>query len=389
MTTLLGTRLRLPAPLQHRDFALLWFASLAMGLGSQMAAVIIGWQVYDIRQSAFDLGLIGLAGFIPLLLLALPAGHLADRFPRRLVFGAALLLNLAVMAALVAVTLAGAKKLWPFILLATATGVANAIGSPAARALPPTLVPTELLSGAMALRTIAMQIATVAGPALGGFIFVIRPELPYAVGCILMVLALICVAGLRSPSARTRASTGGTPDLQSTLAGAAFVRRTPVLLGAISLDLFAVLFGGQVALAPLFARSILNVGAVGLGLLRAAPAIGAILAGVVLAHRPATRRAGKTLFVVVAAFGGSMILFGVSRSFPLSLLALAVSGYVDMISMNIRPRSLRWRPRTSCVAASARSRWYSSPPRTSSAPSSRVRPQPGSAQCRPWSPAAY
>ena len=331
-----ATRSRVPPVLRSRDFALLWVASLAMGLGSQMAAVIVGWQVYDIRQSAFDLGLIGLAGFIPLPLLALPAGHLADRLPRRLVFAGALLLNMAVMAALVVVTLAGATKLWPFVALAAATGVANAIGSPAARALPPTLVPTELLPGAMALRSMGMQIATVAGPALGGFIFYLRPELPYAVAFGLMVLALACVLGLRSQSARTRADSRGAPDWKSLLAGVAFVRRTPVLLGAISLDLFAVLFGGQVALAPLFARSILHVGTGGLGLLRAAPALGAVAAGAMLARRPATRRAGRTLFLVVAAFGASMIVFGVSRSFPLSLAALAVSGYVDMISMNIR-----------------------------------------------------
>jgi len=329
-------RSHLPPALQHRDFARLWVASLAMGLGSQMAAVIVGWQVYDIRQSAFDLGLIGLAGFVPLPLLALPAGHLADRFPRRLVFAGALLLNMAVMAALVAVTLAGSKRLWPFVALAAATGVANAIGGPAARALPPTLVPVELLPGAMALRTMGMQMATVAGPALGGFIFYVRPELPYAVAAGLMVLALACVLGLRSQSARARAESGGSPDWKSLLAGVGFVRHTPVLLGAISLDLFAVLFGGQVALAPLFARSILHVGTGGLGLLRAAPALGAVVAGVMLARRPSLRRAGRMLFLVVAAFGASMIVFGLSRSFPLSLAALAVSGFVDMISMNIR-----------------------------------------------------
>jgi MFS family permease len=222
------------------------------------------------------------------------------------------------------------------VALAAATGVANAIGSPAARALPPTLVPTQLLPGAMALRTMGMQMATVAGPALGGFIFYVRPELPYAVACGLMVLALACVLSLRSQSARTRAESGGSPDWKSLLAGVAFVRRTPVLLGAISLDLFAVLFGGQVALAPLFARSILHVGTGGLGLLRAAPALGAVVAGVMLARRPSMRRAGRMLFMVVAAFGASMIVFGISRSFPLSLAALAVSGFVDMISMNIR-----------------------------------------------------
>ena len=307
-----------------------------MGLGSQMAAVIVGWQVYDIHRSAFELGLIGLAEFVPLPLLALPAGHLADRFPRRFVIAGALLLNMVVMGVLVAVTLAGATRLWPFFALAAATGVASAIGSPAARALPPTLVPAELLPGAMAMRSMAMQIATVAGPALGGFIFYVRPELPYAVAGGLMVLAFVCVLGLRSDSARTRAESGGSQDWKSLLAGVGFVRHTPVLLGAITLDLFAVLFGGAIALAPLFARSILHVGTGGLGLLRAAPALGAIVAGVILARRPSMRRAGRKLFLVVAAFGVSMIVFGLSHSFPLSLAALAVSGFVDMISMNIR-----------------------------------------------------
>ena len=336
MTKETKIRRHLPPALRQRDFALLWIALLTMGLGSQMAGVIVGWQVYDIHRSALDLGLIGLAEFVPLPLLALPAGHLADRFPRRLVIAGSLLLNMAIMAVLVTITVAGATRLWPYIALAAATGVASAVGSPAIRAMPPTLVPAELLPGAMALRSMAMQIATVAGPALGGFIFYVRPELPYAVAGGLMVLAFACVLGLRSPSARTRAESGGTPDWKSLLAGVGFVRSTPVLLGAITLDLFAVLFGGAIALAPLFARSILHVGAGGLGLLRAAPALGAILAGVILARRPTMRRAGRKLFLVVAAFGASMIVFGLSHSFPLSLAALAVSGFVDMFSMNIR-----------------------------------------------------
>jgi MFS family permease len=329
-------RRHLPPALRQRDFALLWVALLAMGLGSQMAAVIVGWQVYDIHQSALDLGLIGLAEFVPLPLLALPAGHLADRFPRRIVFAGALLLNMAVMAVLVAVTVTGATRLWVYLVLAAMNGVGSAIGSPAARALPPTLVPTRLLPGAMALRSMAGQLATVAGPAVGGFIFYVRPELPYAVAGGLMLLALACVLALRSPSARVRAEKTESPDWKSVLAGVGFVRRTPVLLGAITLDLFAVLFGGAIALAPLFARSILHVGAGGLGLLRAAPAVGAIAAGVMLTRRPSLRRAGRKLFLVVAAFGLSMIVFGLSHSFPLSLAALAVSGFVDMISMNIR-----------------------------------------------------
>ena len=327
---------RLPPALREKDFALLWVASLTMGLGSQMAAVAVGWQVFSIRHSAFDLGLIGLAGFVPLPLLALPAGHLADRLPRRLIFAVAVGIDMIVMALLLLVTRSGATKLWPFLVLAGATGVASAIGNPAARALPPTLVPTEMLAGALALRSMAMQIATVAGPAIGGFIFAIRPELPYEVALVLFALSGACALSLRSRAARTRAASGGAPDWKSLVAGIGFVRKTPVLLGAITLDLFAVLLGGQIALAPLFARSILHVGPEGLGLLRAAPAVGAILAGVMLTRRPSMRRAGRTLLLVVAAFGASMIVFGLSRSFPLSLGALAVSGFVDMVSMNIR-----------------------------------------------------
>jgi MFS family permease len=314
---------------------LLWIALLAMWLGSQMAAVAVGWQVYDIHRSAFDLGLIGLAEFVPLPLLALPAGHLADRFPRRFVFAGALVLNVAVMSLLVVVTRSGATRLWPFIALAAATGVASAIANPAAKALPPMLVPSEILPGALALRTMAMQIATVAGPALGGFLFVVKPELVYVLAAALILLGLACVLGLRSQSTRAQAGSGAL-DWRSLLAGVGFVRRTPVLLGAITLDLFAVLLGGAIALAPLFARSILHTGPGGLGLLRAAPALGAIVAGAILTRRPSPRRAGRILFVVVAAFGASMIVFGLSHSLPLSLAALAVSGFVDMISMNIR-----------------------------------------------------
>jgi MFS family permease len=329
-------RHRIPPAVRQRDFALLWLASLANGLSFQMAAVAVGWQVYAIHRSALDLGLIGLAEFVPLPLLALPAGHLADRFPRRLVIACSLVVDIAVMALLLVVTMSGATRLWPFLSLAAATGVASAIGSPAARALPPTLVPPEMLTSALALRSLATQIATVSGPALGGLLFAVRPELPYSAGMGLALLALVSVLGMRPAPARIQAEVGGSPDLRSLLAGIAFVRTTPVLLGAITLDLFAVLLGGQIALAPLFARSILHVGPAGLGLLRAAPAFGAIAAGAILTRRPAGRQAGRKLLVVVGVFGASMIVFGLSRSFPLSLAALAVSGFVDMFSMNIR-----------------------------------------------------
>ncbi len=327
---------RLPAVLHERDYALLWLAGLGSGLAAQMLAVAVGWQVYAIHRDAFDLGLIGLLEFVPLLVLALPAGQLADRIPRRLVFAAALLLEIAVAAALLVVTLEGARTLWPFLALAATTGVAGAIGNPAVRALPPMLVPADLLAPALAFRSISIQIATIGGPALGGVLFAVQPELVYATGAGLLAAAAACTVALREPPVDRRASARPTPSLASLLGGISFVRQTPVLLGAITLDLFAVLFGGAAALLPLFARSILHVGPVGLGLLRSAPAVGALLAGLLLARRPLGRRAGRTLLVVVGVFGASMVVFGLSRWFAVSALALAVSGFADMISINIR-----------------------------------------------------
>jgi MFS family permease len=321
--------------LQQRDYALLWVALLVMGFATQMAVVAVGWQVYAINRSPFDLGLIGLAEFLPLLLLALPAGQLADRFPRRLVFGFSLLIEIGVFAALLVVSRAGAHELWPFLALAVATGVASSIGAPSGRALPPEVVGPELLASAMALRSIAGQAAVIGGPVLGGILFAIRPELVYGLAAALLVVGLGCVLALGPPRAAA-ARRERAPGREGMLAGVGFIRRTPVILGAISLDLFAVLFGGAVALLPVFARSILHTGPEGLGVLRSAPAVGALVAGFMLVRRPLGRNAGRTLLVVVALFGASMVVFGLSRWFALSLLALAVSGFADMISMNIR-----------------------------------------------------
>jgi hypothetical protein len=292
--------------------------------------------VYAIHENAFDLGLIGLAEFLPLPLLALPAGHLADRFPRPRVFAVSLVVEIIVACLLLVVTLAGAHQLWPFLVLAAATGVAGALGTPAGRSIPPEVVSAELLPSAIAFRSIGGQAAVIAGPAIGGVLFAIRPELVYAVTVGLLLAGLGCILALRSPRVAAAAVRDHTPGLGGLLAGVGFIRRTPVLLGAISLDLFAVLFGGAVALLPVFARSILHTGPAGLGVLRSAPAVGALVAGVMLARRPLGGNAGRTLLRVVALFGLSMIVFGLSRWFALSLIALAVSGFADMISMNIR-----------------------------------------------------
>jgi len=300
-----------------------------------MVAVAIGWQVYAIRRSAFDLGLIGLAEFLPLLLLALPAGQLADHFSRRNIIAASLALNVAVAAILVGVTLNGASQLWPFLALAAANGVASAAGSPAGRALGPSLVSGELLPSALALRSIAFQSGTVAGPALGGLLFAVDDELAYVVAAVILVFGVGATLLIREPAGDV-SSERRAPTLESVLAGIRFIRRTPVMLGAITLDLFAVLFGGAVALLPLYARSILHTGPLGLGILRSAPAVGALVAGVIIARRPIVRHTGRRLLVVVALFGVATIVFGLSKSLPLSVVALAVAGGVDMVSVNIR-----------------------------------------------------
>jgi MFS family permease len=319
--------------LRHRDFALLLAAMLAEGFALQMSFVAIGWQVYSIGGNALDLGLLGLAEFLPLLLLALPAGQLADRVPRRHMLVTMMLLNVVVLSGLLTVTVSETRLVWPFFALAFVQGVGSAIGAPAGRALTPSLVPEEILVSALAQRSMVLGLSTVVAPAVGGLLFAIQAELVYAVAIALALVALGCVLGLRSgrvPAAE------GTVGLDEVLAGVRLIRRTDVLLGAISLDLFAVLFGGAVALLPIFAKDILDVGPTGLGLLRASPAVGALVAAALLARYPVNRRAGPKLFVVVAGFGVSMVVFGLSRQMWLSMLALALGSGFDMVSVVLR-----------------------------------------------------
>lgn len=334
----------LPA-LRVRDFRLWWLALLAEGIGLQMIEVAIGWEVYALHRSALDLGWIGLAEFIPMFVLALPAGHLADRLPRRLVFVAALLVGAAVGVGLAALTWAGEKSVLPYLALAVGAGVTMALGTPAARAMAPTLVSAEILPSAMTLRSIASQAAMVLGPALGGLIYAASPVVVYLLATAMCLVGAACVAAMRAQPAADAApdsvgeaiaAAARSSALARVLEGLRFVRHTPVLLGAILLDLLAVLFGGAVALLPVFARSILHVGPTGLGVLRAAPAAGALLAAVAITRWPIARRAGRTLLLVVGLYGGTIIVFGLSRIFVVSLLALAASGFVDLFSMNIR-----------------------------------------------------
>ncbi len=331
---------RLGPALEERDFRLWWLALLGMGISLQMLEVAIGWEVYALHRSALDLGWIGLAEFVPLFVLALPAGQLADWMPRRLIFAGALLLGAAVGVGLALVSAAGTTAVWAYLALAVGAGVGMALGWPAARAMPPTLVSVELLPNAMTLRSIASQSGMVIGPAIGGLLYGVSPVVVYLVAAGSCVLASISVLAMHpQPAAdvdRSGAPAGQPATLNSVLEGLRFVRRTEVLLGAILLDLLAVLFGGAVALLPIFARSILHVGATGLGVLRAAPAVGALLGAVFITRHPIERRAGRTLLIVVGLYGACIVVFGLSRTFVVSLLALGVSGFVDLYSMNIR-----------------------------------------------------
>jgi MFS family permease len=305
----------------------------SMRFAENMIAVAVGWQVFAIHKDPLDLGLIGLAEFVPLLVLALPAGHLADRLPRRLVAALALTIMVGVSAALLVVTVKGANVVWPYFALAGLTGAASAIGWPAYSALTPEVVPADLLPGAVALRSVAGQIAVIAGPAVGGLLFAWKAEAVYAAAALLFGVAAFSMAALRyRPSTKHEAPVG----LVGLVGGIRFVWRTKMLLGAITLDLFAVLLGGGVALLPIYARDILDVGPVGLGVLRAAPAVGALGAALILTRRPLRHAAGPTLIAVVVLFGAANIVWGASKWLPITLLALAFAGFVDMISVNIR-----------------------------------------------------
>ncbi len=315
-----------------------------MGLALQMIEVIIGWSVYSHQQSAIDLGWIGLAEFVPLFVLALPAGHLADRFPRRYVLAGANVLGVGIGIGLAIITAAGVTSTLPYLAFAVGAGVTMALGQPAARAMPPTLVERELIPSAMTLRSFSGQGSQVVGPALGGLIYGISPSAVYLIAagsCALATLAAASIGpGLPPKVDPTQPERAEAPrkaaSMRSVLEGLRFVRRTPILLGAILLDLLAVLFGGAVALLPIFAADILHVGATGLGVLRAGPAVGALLGAVYLLRWPIMRHAGRLLLTAVACFGACMIVFGLSRNFELSLAVLMLSGFVDLFSMNIR-----------------------------------------------------
>jgi MFS family permease len=321
--------------LQYPAYRLYLAGRFLATIGVQMQSVAIGWQIYDLTHAPIALGFIGLAQFLPMLLLTLPAGDIADRHDRRMLLAASFGVMMVTAAILLAGSLFHVAALWPFYLAVVIFGAARAFSGPAGASLVPRLVPAQALANASAISSSAFQTAVIVGPALGGVLYLLGPSLLYG-AC----LALYGATALTSLMLRVTSNVAPTtPDpsaLRRVAAGVRFVRHTPAVLGAISLDLFAVLLGGAVALLPVYASDILHTGPTGLGLLRSAPAIGAAAMGFLLAHIPLERKAGPYMFGAVALFGVATIVFGLSQSLALSLAALIVMGASDMISVVIR-----------------------------------------------------
>ena len=324
---------RLSDLFQHRACLQLWFARLAGTAANQMLMVALGWQMYDLTGSAWDLGLVGLYQFTPALLLSLVAGQVVDRFHRGRIVAACLALQGVATGLLMVGTLAHGVSREVLLVMSVLLGTARAFQMPAQQALTPMLVPKTMLPRAMAFSSMGMQIAIIGGPALGGLLFAAGASMVYATCLILLVVGGVLVLRLRYdhlPPPREPVT------LRTLLAGVAFVWNRKVILGAVSLDLFAVLLGGATALLPMFAKDILHVGPMGLGVLRAAPAVGALLTSLVLTRWPLERKVGHRLLAAVAVYGAATLVFGLSTHFLLSLAMLAISGCADMVSVVVR-----------------------------------------------------
>lgn len=314
-------------------FRYFFLCRMATTMSIQMMMVIVAWQMYDITRSAYDLGLVGLAQFVPALALCLVVGQVADRFDRRLILAGCLLAQFCVALLLIAGTLGGWLNRDVILLASLGLGTARAFQQPTQQALLPTLVPRAVLSGALALASAATQIATIAGPAIGGFIYVAGAAEVYGTCAAMSVFAIVmvCLIGHRHAGVAREPVT-----LQSLFAGIGFIWSRKEVLGAISLDLFAVLFGGATALLPVFARDVLHTGSWGLGLLRSAPAIGALLVSLYLARHPIEQKVGKAMFSSVTMYGLATLVFALSSDFLLSLAALMLTGAFDMVSVVVR-----------------------------------------------------
>ena len=323
------------ALLGNREFARFIVARFLATLAVQMQTVAVGWQVYEVTRDPLDLGLVGLSQFLPFVLLILPAGHVADSHDRRRILAVCFALECLCALLLLAFAAQGLGSARPVFAVMVLFGIARAFAMPTGQALLPNLVPREQFGTAVALNSSTWQVATIAGPALGGVVYLLGAPVVYASVAALLAAAVAMVLTLRA-GGRDEARSVEPPGWEALLSGLRFVRSRRLVLGAISLDLFAVLFGGATALLPVYAADVLHVGPAGLGWLRTAPGIGAALCGVALGLAPITRHVGRWMFGGVVVYGLATVVFGASGIFWLSLAALLVMGAGDMVSVYVR-----------------------------------------------------
>ena len=322
-----------PGLLQQRSFVLLWLARVAATMGYQMLAVLIGWKIYEITGSALDLGLVGLIQFVPAVILTLLIGHTADRYDRRQIVRLAQAVYALVAIVISLALLAGSLSRDLLFAAVFLLGTARAFEMPTIHALVPALVPAPMIPRAVAAWTSANQVAVICGPALGGLVYALSPFLVCVICLLFFVGAMTLVSLVRPTGAAEKRE---PPTFSSVLAGFEFIRTNRRLLGVITLDLFVVILSGATALLPIYARDILMAGPIGLGLLRSAPAVGALITATILSRHPIERHIGRRMFIVVAIYGVTTICFALSTSLPVALFALAVLGAADAMSVVIR-----------------------------------------------------
>jgi MFS family permease len=323
------------AVLRNRDFMRFIAARFIATLAVQMQTVAVGWQVYEVTRNPLDLGLIGLSQFLPFVLLILPAGHLADSRDRRRILAACFALECVCALLLLAFAARGLESARPVFAVMVLFGVARAFAMPTGQALLPNLVPRAQFGTAVALNSSTWQVATIAGPSLGGLVYLAGPSVVYGAVAALLAASVLMVLSLRA-GGRSEARSAEPPGWHALLSGLRFVRSRRLVLGAISLDLFAVLFGGATALLPVYAADVLQVGPAGLGWLRTAPGVGAALCGIALGVLPISRQVGRWMFGGVIVYGLATLVFGLSTVLWLSLVALLVMGAGDMVSVYVR-----------------------------------------------------
>jgi MFS family permease len=330
------------AAFRHGAFLRYWTARFLTTFAAQIVSVAVGWQIYDLTRDPFDLGLVGVIQFTPSLLLVLVTGAAADRFGRRLIMGLSSLLEAACALTILLLTLRGLTGPAPIFAILAVLGVARAFFGPASSSLVANLVPSEDFANAVAWNSSAWQTATIIGPVAGGLLYGVSAEAAYGTALAFMLTAALLVLSIPKPAQRTA---GDKPTLETLFAGFGYIRREKVVLGAISLDLFAVLLSGASALLPVYARDILELGPWGLGMLRAAPSFGAIFVALWLAGHPIRERAGLLMFAAVVLWGALTIVFGISTTTWLSILMLALMGATDMVSVYVRETLIQlWTP---------------------------------------------